>query len=152
LRNLHAGPLEFYAIDTFSGHSCEDLPHGTEGLHHAGLFGSTDFGQVVERLREYPFARVIQGRIQDCRAEIPRQPMHFVHIDVDIFEPTYFALKLFAPLLVPGGILCIDDYNKTSCPGVRDAVERLLAEEPPGAFVSFYTQTAQCLLIRTRSA
>ena len=41
----------------------------------------------------------------------------FVHIDVDIYEPTYACLEYFHPRMVEGGLIVIDDYGFPSWPG-----------------------------------
>ena len=47
----------------------------------------------------------------------------FVHVDVDLFQPTYDSLKFFCERLVPGGVVVCDDYGFNTCPGARRAVE-----------------------------
>jgi hypothetical protein len=147
LRKLHASHARFYSIDTFEGHSAIDLPSGTEGLHSPREFGGTSFEEASDLLSEFPFATVIKSRIQECTDSIESHRFHFVHLDVDIYEPTLFSLNFFLPRMVVGGIICVDDYNKTSCPGVKQAVEQVLADGGH-SIIRLYTQTAQCLLVR----
>ena len=147
LRKLHASNARLYSIDTFEGHSAVDLPGGTEGVHAPKGFEKTSLEEVSRLLSEFPFATVIKSRIQECADMIEPDRFHLVHIDVDIYEPTLFSLNLFLPRMVPGGIVCVDDYNKKSCPGVRQAVDQVLAEGGR-SFVRLYTQTAQCLLVK----
>jgi hypothetical protein len=147
LRRVHGGNARFYAVDTFEGHSSVDLPEGAEGLHKPGEFAGCSQEEVERLLSEFDFAVVLKGRIQDLAGKIEPRPFHFVHLDVDIYLPMQFSLKLFMPWMAVGGILCIDDYNKKSCPGVRQAVEEVLPES--SSFVKLYTQTGQCLLLKT---
>jgi len=44
----------------------------------------------------------------------------FVHVDVDLFQPTMDSFEYFWPRLVPGGIVVCDDYK---WPGAKRAVE-----------------------------
>jgi hypothetical protein len=44
----------------------------------------------------------------------------FVHVDVDLYQPTKDSFEYFWPRLVPGGVVVCDDYN---WPGARRAVE-----------------------------
>lgn len=147
LRKLHAGHARFYSIDTFEGHSAIDLPRGVEGLHSPKQFEKTSLEEVSRLLSEFPFATVVKGRIQECAKGIESDRFHFVHLDVDIYEPTLFSLNFFLPRMMPGGIVCVDDYKKKSCPGVRQAVDQVLAESGR-SIVRLYTQTAQCLLVK----
>ena len=148
LRKLHGSHARFYAIDTFEGHSAIDLPSGMEGRHSPKEFEKTSLESVSRLLSEFPFAAVIKDRIQGCAERLEPDRFHFVHLDVDIYEPTLFSLNLFLPRMVPGGIVCVDDFNKKSCPGVRRAVEEILSDGEP-SIVRLDTQTAQCLLIKT---
>jgi len=47
----------------------------------------------------------------------------FVHIDVDLYQPTLAALEYFYPRLAAGGIIVCDDYGSLSFPGAYKAVE-----------------------------
>ena len=45
----------------------------------------------------------------------------FVHIDVDLYQPTLDCLEFFFPKLVSGGIIVCDDYNSSQFPGAKNA-------------------------------
>lgn len=47
----------------------------------------------------------------------------FVHVDMDTYKSTKAALGLFHPLMVPHGEFWIHDYDNSSMPGVRWAVD-----------------------------
>ena len=49
------------------------------------------------------------GWIPDKFADVGEKKFCFVHIDVDLYEPTRDALALFGQRLAPGGILICDD-------------------------------------------
>jgi len=54
----------------------------------------------------------------------------FVHVDVDLYEPTRDAIAWFYSRLVPGGIFVCDDYGFTTCPGATSACNEFLADKP----------------------
>lgn len=54
----------------------------------------------------------------------------FVHLDVDLHQPTLDALRFFYPRLVPGGIIVCDDYGFDTCPGARLAMDDFFADKP----------------------
>ena len=54
----------------------------------------------------------------------------FVHIDVDLFEPTFYAHKYFFERLSPGGIIVCDDYGYNIFPGAAKAVEEFVSSIP----------------------
>ena len=61
-----------------------------------------------------------------CRfGEIADRRFAFVHIDVDLYEPTRDALEFFYPRLNEGAVLVVDDYGFTSCPGATRAAEEV---------------------------
>ena len=49
----------------------------------------------------------------------------FVHVDVDLYQPTRDSFDYFWPRLVPGGVVVCDDYN---WPGAKRAVEEFCAK------------------------
>ncbi len=47
----------------------------------------------------------------------------FVHIDVDLYEPTLAGLNWFYERLNPGGYIFVHDYNNQRYLGVKSAVD-----------------------------
>lgn len=74
---------------------------------------------------------LVQGDIHDT---IPlwlhqRSPnIALLHIDVDAYEPTKFALSRLLPYMAKGGIIMFDDY--AHCEGARRATNEILHSEP----------------------
>lgn len=68
----------------------------------------------------------------------------FVHIDVDLYEPTKGALEYFYPKLCRGGFIVCDDYGSLRWPGAKKAVEEFCEKEKI-KFVSL--STGQALII-----
>jgi hypothetical protein len=62
------------------------------------------FHTIPEYLRTFPYTK-----------------LSLIHLDMDVKEPTEFALEILFERLVPGGLLVIDDYNAVS--GATDAVD-----------------------------
>lgn len=76
--------------------------------------------EVKRNLAEYPGIEYHQGWIPESFPDEPQARYRFVHIDVDLYQPTLDSLEYFYPKLVPGGYIVSDDY---SWPGARKAVE-----------------------------
>jgi hypothetical protein len=74
--------------------------------------------------------------------------LQFIHLDVDIEEPTRYVLERFGPLMPCGGIIVVDDYGFTTAPGARRGVDTFLAQHP-ALFTKFELLTGQCVLVRT---
>lgn len=84
--------------------------------HEAGHF-ATPVGHVAAALRAYPAITIHKGWIPQVFAQLPEQAWAFVHIDVDLFEPTRASLEYFFPRLVKGGVIVNDDFNSPLFPG-----------------------------------
>jgi hypothetical protein len=55
----------------------------------------------------------------------PEFRIALLHVDVDVFEPTDVVMRRLAPLVVPGGVIVLDDYGVF--PGATRAVDDYLA-------------------------
>lgn len=62
---------------------------------------------------------LVEGWVQDTLPDNKPEIIAFLRLDMDLYDPTLFALKELYPLLVDGGVLLIDDYG--SCSGVAKA-------------------------------
>ncbi len=142
---LAPGRVCVSAVDTFEGHSAEDLPTGVEGTQRPGKL-AIDYESVVAYLSDLENVDIIKGRIQDVAAALEHKRFSFVHVDVDIYEPTRFTLEFVRDRLAAGGMVIADDYGAKTCPGVRRAVDEFIAASP-GQFLTFELPTGQCLLI-----
>ena len=76
--------------------------------------------QEVQRvLAAYPGICYGAGWIPDAFPNDERR-YRFVHVDVDLYQPTKASLEYFWPRLVPGALMVCDDYNWD---GAKRAVE-----------------------------
>jgi hypothetical protein len=69
----------------------------------------------------------------------------FVHIDVDLYQPTRDSLEFFYPRMSPGGMIVCDDYGYVNCPGAKQACDELAADWPERWL---HLPTGQGLLIK----
>ena len=77
--------------------------------------------------------------IPDRFPDVADREFRFVHIDVDLYEPTLDSLAFFYPRLVTGGILLCDDYGFTTCPGARRAFDEMVHEWGLGGVIELPT-------------
>lgn len=144
----------FHLIDSFAGFPeprPEDfiaLKSGQE-TRNAPAFGAGDaavsFDQVRAVFREFPGVRLHRGFIPPVLEDLPDTRWSFVHIDVDLHEPTLASLEYFYPRLVAGGIMICDDYGSRLFPGARKAWDSY-CEAHGIAFVTL--ETGQSVAIR----
>lgn len=71
-----------------------------------------------------------KGWIPERFADVESRKFCFVHIDVQLYEPTRDSLQFFYPRMSDGGIIVCDDYGFTNCPGPRRAVDEFLEDKP----------------------
>lgn len=121
-----------YLIDSFSGfsepvekdhisvHSSEDDLIKKGSAFGAGA-GSAPHEHVQQLMSEFPGTSVIKGWIPSVFSVLPDKQWAFVHIDVDLYEPTRDCLQWFYPRMVKGGILICDDYGSMLFPGAKKA-------------------------------
>ncbi len=59
--------------------------------------------------------RLIKGRVQDTLpgflAETPGLRISLLHLDMDLYDPTLYALEQLWDLVVPGGVIVMDEYG-----------------------------------------
>jgi hypothetical protein len=135
-----------HAFDSFEGLSPPTTQDRNVSPNHVDLFGlhahlnsgKTMFRAELEMTRRnlapFPFVRLYQGWIPSRFPEVASEKFAFVHIDVDLYEPTLRSLEFFYPRLVQGGALQIDDYNFMDWPGTTAAVDQFLAGNKPSFF------------------
>lgn len=119
--------IRHFCFDTFEGHAVEDINKTIETSHMPNMFGDTSFESVKDYLAPFENVKVYKGRIQDSAHVLKDSLMHFVHLDMDIYEPTLFALQFFNDRMVCGGVILLDDYGFETCPGIEKAVNEFLS-------------------------
>lgn len=139
-------PLPFYVCDTFEGHVVIDEKLDPE--HQVGKqFQSTSAKRVSLYLKDYEFVRVVEGDIRITAETLDYgHGFGLVHVDVDVYPITQFCLDFFAPRMVRGGLLVVDDYGSRSCPGVKTAVDDFMTAN--ASFRMLHLLTGQATLVR----
>ena len=116
-----------HLFDSFAGLSA---PGAADGEHWQTHDFATDEAIALERLAEFPNVQLHKGWIPSAFHEVADLPFSFVHVDVDLYEPTHESVEFFYPRLNPGGILLCDDYGFGTCPGAKQAVDEFMADKP----------------------
>ena len=70
----------------------------------------------------------------------------FVHVDVDLYQPTIDCCHFFYPRLVPGGMMVFDDYGFPACRGEKDAADEYFSDKAEKPFV---LPTGQGIVIKS---
>lgn len=132
-----------YSCDTFSGHA--EVDPERDAQHLLGAFGEeVDLADVRHSLEAYPEATIVVGNIMSTAGMIPDGPIAMLHLDVDVYLATKFCLNAFAPRIDPSGIIVVDDYGFTTCPGAKAAVDEFMIGN--GSWAMMHLLTGQALL------
>ena len=124
----HGYQKTHHLFDSFEGISA---PGEKDGEYWAE--GNLTCAEEVALKNLEPWKDCVQswkGWIPDRFDEVADREFCFVHIDVDLFDPTKDSLEFFYPRMVEGGIIVCDDYGFETCPGATEAFDRYLADKP----------------------
>lgn len=130
----------FYGFDSFEGLSqpqAEDLKvNDAASQFQKGNF-SASLDLVSKNLAEFSDATLFKGWIPSRFSEVKSKNFKFIHIDVDLYQPTLDSLEFFYPRLVAGGTIVCDDYNWS---GQEQAVKEYCSDQGIEFDISPYNQ------------
>lgn len=66
----------------------------------------------------------------------PGLRISLLHLDCDLYEPTMAGLKHLYPLVVPGGVVILDEYGQDKFPGESAAFDEYFAGNRPNLIKS----------------
>ena len=145
---------KIHVFDTFEGvpakltdptvdYVMEDNPqlniNWAGGVYQGGEWVA-DYGEVKKFLRDCPSIVIHKGMVPDTLQEVVDETFCFVHLDMDIYQPTMDALNFFWPRLVSKGIIMVDDVGHLQ--GVTDAVKQFAEEVGVQIIHTCYMQCA----------
>lgn len=114
-------------FDSFEGLSA---PSEADGSHWKPGALACSLEDVQNNLAEFPNVSYHKGWIPERFPDVADCRFAFLHIDVDLYEPTRDTIEYFYPRMNPGGIIFCDDYGFTTCPGATRAIDEFLADKP----------------------
>lgn len=150
----HGFSNTFHVFDSFEGGLSEKMEQDKNLRHRQSeddiryekkYFASTE-AELHDAIKEFDFIKIYKGWIPTRFAEVERINFAFVHIDVDLYQPTLESLKFFFPRLLPGGVIVVDDYGYTQFPGAKRAVDELLAAND--CYLFYETPIGSCFIIK----
>lgn len=138
----------FYVCDTFSGHARTDETFDPAPHREGGKFRNTSAESVAAYLSPHAGVEIVEGDVMETAPARLGHELQFglVHVDVDVYPPTEFCLRFFAPRLGPGAWLVVDDYGFVTCPGAKKAVDDFVATHPE--FAMLHLLSGQALVFR----
>jgi O-methyltransferase len=119
-----AGTKTHHLFDSFEGLS---QPGQADGTHWRKGDLKCEIETVRKALSDFDKLTFHPGWIPDRFQDVEDRKFSFVHIDVDLAEPTRESLAFFYPRMEAGGIIVCDDYGQSTSPGATQAVDHFLA-------------------------
>lgn len=137
---------KFYLFDTFSGMSEpteDDVSHAnmpaSDKFQLRRRQAHTDWAYASLREVTENFRRAqllddsivfVRGKVEDTLTDERNRPRRIalLRLDTDWYESTKAELEILYPLLVPGGVLIVDDYGHWA--GAHKAVDEYFRDEP----------------------
>jgi hypothetical protein len=101
---------------------------------------------VQRNLREFDFIVYHKGWIPEPFQTLVDSRFCFVHLDVDLYQPTRDSFEFFYPRLSPNGVMVFDDYGSVKFPGARQAIDECLGRVHDAFFVAL--PAGQAFLIK----
>lgn len=143
----------FHIFDSFEGLSepgKQDLQFDRADANAAMVAANMEAGRYAFPLqivsenvhRLFPRVELHPGWIPASFAGQLERIYRFVHIDVDLYQPTRDSLDYFFPRMADGGVIITDDYN---WPGARKAFQEFCVEHGLDLRT---TDTAQAFLVK----
>jgi O-methyltransferase len=116
-----------HIFDSFEGLSQPGNRDGNAGWQKGMLACS-----VEQTKSNLPFPNVTyhKGWIPDRFNEVIDRNFAFVHIDVDLYQPTFDSIAFFYPRVNSGGLIVCDDYGYSGCPGATQAINEFMSDKP----------------------
>jgi O-methyltransferase len=145
--------VDFYIFDSFQGLSAftekdESLTISSVNQEKMRKHFAYDFEKVKSNLSPYNFIKYFKGWVPTRFNEVEDQEFVFVHIDVDLYDPTYDCIKFFYPRLKSGGIIVFDDYGATTFLGAQKAVDDYLNSIDSSDYFFLNLPSTQAFLIK----
>lgn len=125
--NEQSGGRTHHIFDSFEGLS---EPGEKDGSHWSAGNMAVGIERVKQNLARFERVQYHKGWIPERFEDVAELKFAFVHVDVDLTDPTLDSMKFFYPRLSDGGVLVCDDYGFTTCPGATEAIDEFLANKP----------------------
>lgn len=145
-RELPGIPLHLF--DSFEGLSTPseiDKPAKDDQLPWQEGDLRTSLETLQNNLAEFDNVYIHKGWIPECLNVVAGEKFRFLHIDVDLYQPTYDSLVFFYPRMIPGGIIILDDFGFENCQGAYKATMDFMESKPE---MIVHSPTGQGIIIK----
>jgi len=125
-KQLKGTNKKLHLFDSFEGLS---IPEAVDSNYWAEGDLSVSEQTVRNNLPKSENILYYKGWIPDKFNMVNEIKFSFVHLDVDLYQPTHDSLRFFYSKMVVGGIILCDDYGFDSCPGAKKALDEFFSNK-----------------------
>lgn len=146
---------KFYIIDSFEGglskkiksdiNTRRYIQNKNEITNQKNHFYSK-FEDVKNLLSDFKFIEIYKGWIPEVFNKIKSEKFSFIHIDLDLYNPTFETINFFYDKLIEGGIIVCDDYNCSDFPGAKLAIDKFIINKKVSLF--YEVPLGGCIIIK----
>ena len=143
---------KFHIFDSFEGGLSdkvdEDLVKGqsVKEIKEEKLIFSSTLSEVKKTLNNFEFIEFYPGWIPEKFNDVTGINFSFVHIDVDLYQPTKDSFEFFYARLNKGGVIICDDYGLNQFPGAKSAVDEFISNNKYSFF--YEVPYGSCIIIK----
>ena len=121
----------FHIFDSFEGlseiESVDRFENEKQDLKSIREQFACSLEKVQENMKEFNFIKYYKGWVPERFPEVKDKRFSLVHIDVDLYQPTYDSFRFFYPRLIKNGLMVFDDYGCIHFPGAKRAIDQCVA-------------------------
>ena len=118
---------QHHCFDSYEGLSA---PTKHDGDHWSAGDLTCGLELVKSNLSEFKSVEFHKGWIPERFTDVSDRRFSFVHVDVDLYDPTFDSVQFFYARMNPGAVFLCDDYGIASCPGATRAIDEFLSDKP----------------------
>lgn len=105
------------------------------GAFKGALLELVDIAQRDSMIPRFKRIELVEGDVCKTVPEYVHQNpglrISLLHLDLDLYEPTLVALRELYPLVVPGGVVLLDEYGMEGFPGESAAFDEYFGAQRP---------------------
>lgn len=111
-----------YLFDSFEGLSDPNLKYDDNRWWKKGDFRISK-KTTEANLKKFKNFKIFSGYVPYTFKNLKLKRISFLHIDVDLYQPTLDSLTFFYNRILKGGVIVFDDYGFKNCIGHKKAID-----------------------------
>jgi hypothetical protein len=109
----------------------------TEQVNEVTEIFASSYSELIKKTEGLSGLKINKGWIPEVLETQDERNYSFIHVDVDMYDPTLESHKYFFEKLSKGGIMICDDYGYKQFPGAATAVDEFIESLPKSSYSHF---------------